>query len=225
MTKGGVRVEGQLTWRGRFELDNQYGRTYWLSMARPSHREKIIESGVDTAYRRGFATTGLREFAAAAGVPAGSFTNHFRSKEAFGIVVLDRYFEQLQDIVERTLRDETCAPLDRLRAYFDTIIGRLQSVGWRHGCLIGNMSLEAAEHSEVFAAWVEPFREAVKAGQARGEVRADLEANEIAEFLLAGWHGAMMRMKVERSPEPLERFKRIAFATVLAPPDKGGSLV
>jgi len=198
-------------------------------MARPSHREKIIESGVDTAYRRGFATTGLREFAAAAGVPQGSFTNHFRSKEAFGIVLLDRYFEQLQDTVEQTLRDETRAPLDRLRAYFETITGRLSTVGWRHGCLIGNMSLEAAEHSdalrarlrEVFAAWVEPFREAVLAGQARGEVRADLDAAEIAEFLLAGWHGAMMRMKVERSPEPLERFKRIAFATVLAPPDKG----
>jgi TetR/AcrR family transcriptional repressor of nem operon len=198
-------------------------------MARPSHREKIIESGVDTAYRRGFGATGLREFATAAGVPQGSFTNHFRSKEAFGIVLLDRYFERLQDIVERTLRDEARAPLDRLRAYFETITGLLQSVGWRHGCLIGNMSLEAAEHSEalrarlseVFAAWVEPFREAVRVGQARGEVRTDLDAGEIAEFLLAGWHGAMMRMKVERSPEPLERFKRIAFATVLAPPDKG----
>jgi TetR/AcrR family transcriptional repressor of nem operon len=198
-------------------------------MARPSHREKIIESGVDTAYRRGFATTGLREFAATAGVPQGSFTNHFRSKEVFGIVLLDRYFEQLQDIVEKTLRDEARAPLDRLRAYFETITARLRSVGWRHGCLIGNMSLEAADHGgplrtrlvEVFAAWVEPFREAVLAGQAHGEVRADLDPGEIAEFLLAGWHGAMMRMKVERSPEPLERFKRIAFATVLAPPDKG----
>jgi TetR/AcrR family transcriptional repressor of nem operon len=198
-------------------------------MARPSHREKIIESGVDTAYRRGFATTGLREFAAAADVPQGSFTNHFRSKEAFGIVVLDRYFEQLQDVVERTLRDEARPPLDRLRAYFEAITGRLESVGWRHGCLIGNMSLEAADHSEafrarlveVFAAWLEPFREAVGDGQARGDVRADLDAGEISEFLLAGWHGAMMRMKVERSPAPLERFKRIAFATVLAPPDKG----
>jgi len=199
-------------------------------MARLSHRDKIIEAGVETVYRRGFATTGLREFAAAAGVPQGSFTNHFRSKEAFGITVLDRYFQRIQDVVESTLRDEARPPVDRLRAYFDTITRRLESRGWRHGCLIGNMSLEAAEHSdatrarlvEVFATWVEPFREAVCAGQACGDVRADLDAGDIAEFLLAGWHGAMMRMKVERSPEPLERFNRIAFASVLAPPGTGG---
>ena len=39
-------------------------------------------------------------------------------------------------------------------------------------------------------------------------------ALELADFLLAGWQGAMLRMKVERSPAPLERFKTIAFATV-----------
>jgi TetR/AcrR family transcriptional repressor of nem operon len=41
-----------------------------------------------------------------------------------------------------------------------------------------------------------------------------LSAEDLAEFLLSGWRGAILRMKVTRSPEPLERFKAIAFAMV-----------
>ena len=46
---------------------------------------------------------------------------------------------------------------------------------------------------------------------------ADLTADDLAEFLLS-WEGAILRMKVERHAEPLERFKRIAFATVFKEP-------
>ncbi|TJX50068.1 MAG: TetR family transcriptional regulator, partial [Mesorhizobium sp.] len=41
-------------------------------------------------------------------------------------------------------------------------------------------------------------------------------AEDLADFLLSSWQGAMLRMKVERSPEPLERFKAIIFKTVFA---------
>jgi len=37
---------------------------------------------------------------------------------------------------------------------------------------------------------------------------------DLAEFLLASWEGAILRMKVERGPAALERFKNIVFQTV-----------
>jgi TetR/AcrR family transcriptional repressor of nem operon len=49
----------------------------------------------------------------------------------------------------------------------------------------------------------------VRAAQSAGEVRDDIDADELADILLAGWHGAMLRMKVERAAGPIERFKRI----------------
>lgn len=188
-------------------------------MARSSHREKILASGVVTVHQHGFTATGVREIACAAGVPLGSFTNHFRSKEEFGLAVLDRYFEELEAIVQRTFGDQTGAPLDRLHAYFDTITARLADVGWRYGCLVSNLSLEAAEHSELLrerlsqVLWrlTQRFAEAVRDCQATGSVRADLDANELATLLLAAWHGVLLRMKVDRSPEPLEKFRRTFF--------------
>ena len=197
-----------------------------MSMARQSLRENIVRSGVTTLHQRGYAASGVREITAAAGVPQGSFTNHFRSKEAFGVVVLDRYFEAIRGIIEATLRDDARPPIERLRAYFDKITELLEGSGWRHGCLIGNMSLEAPEHSEalrirlieVFAEWTQPFVEAIAAAQAASELRSDLDPDDLAAFLLASWHGAMMRMKVDRSRDPLDRFRRIVFDALLSAP-------
>ena len=196
-------------------------------MARPSLREKIVESGVQTLHERGFARAGVREITADAGVPQGCFTNHFRSKEAFAAVVLDRYHERTQAIMDRTLRDEALPAVERLRAYFDAITEWLEAAGWRYGCLVGNMSLEAPEHSELLRVHLvevcgkltHSFAAVVRAGQATGEIRSDLGADDVATFLLAAWEGAMMRMKVDRSPQPIEQFKRVLFAVILTPSD------
>lgn len=194
-------------------------------MARPSLREKIIESGVRTLHERGFAGAGVREITAAAGVPQGCFTNHFRSKEVFGIAVLDRYHERTQAIMDETLRDQRRSAATRLRAYFDAITAWLEAAGWRYGCLVGNLSLETPEHSEllrehlvqVCRSLTASFTEAVRAGQAAGEIRADVDAEDAAAFLLASWEGAMMRMKVDRSPLPLEQFKKVIFTMLFMP--------
>ncbi|MFP3605999.1 TetR family transcriptional regulator C-terminal domain-containing protein [Paraburkholderia sp. SIMBA_053] len=192
-------------------------------MARPSLREKIIESGVQTLHERGYAGAGIREITADAGVPQGCFTNHFRSKEAFAVTVLDRYQQRTRAIMDATLRDESRPAVERLRAYFDAIAEWLEAAGWRYGCLVGNMSLEVADQSEllrshlvdVCSALTSSFAEVVRAGQMAGEIRSDLDAADMAVFILASWQGAMMRMKVDRSPGPIEQFRRVLFATVL----------
>lgn len=195
-------------------------------MGRPSFRDKIVSSGTRTVHERGFGTVGLREITAAAGVAQGSFTNHFASKEEFGVAVLDHYFDQIRVVIAHTLGDQDRAPLERLRAYFDAITELLAETGWRYGCLTGNMGLEAAEHSEVirerlgeiFAEWSPPFAEVIRQAQIAGEVPAALDAAEAGAALLEAWHGAMLRMKVDRSPASLDRFKRLILPALLVGP-------
>jgi TetR/AcrR family transcriptional repressor of nem operon len=192
-------------------------------MARASNKQQIVSEGVDVVRRRGFTAAGIRHITAAAGVPQGSFSNHFASKEAFGVEILDRYFSDLGLVVDATLRNNDLQPLDRLRSYFDAITDRMDGRGWRDGCLIGNLSLECTEHSEllrerlveIFGVWRQPFAECLDDAAATGQIHLDLPALEVADFLLASWQGALLRMKVERGPEPLERFKQIVFSTIL----------
>jgi TetR/AcrR family transcriptional repressor of nem operon len=66
----------------------------------------------------------------------------------------------------------------------------------------------------VFQEWRTPFAACIAEAQAIGEIESRFDPVELAEFLLASWEGAILRMKVERSPAALERFKTIAFQTV-----------
>ena len=195
-------------------------------MPKPSLREQLLEAGRRVMFQRGYAAAGVREIAAAAGAPQGSFTNHFRSKEAFAGEVLGRYFGYVESIMGETLGDASLSPRERIRRYLDVITERLGDGDWARGCLVGNFSLEVSATSDalreqlarIFSRWREPFAACIAEGQAQGEIAGDLPAGDLADVLLSGWHGAMLRMKVERSPRPLEQFKTVAFATFLGKP-------
>jgi TetR/AcrR family transcriptional regulator, transcriptional repressor for nem operon len=193
-------------------------------VSRPSKKEQLIEGGLRAVRRRGLVGSSVRDLTTAADVPLGSFSNHFASKEEFGIAVIDRYFDGVRGIVAETLLDDAQPPLARLRAYFDAITELLEARGWRDGCLIGNTSLDSTESSEairgrlseVFAEWHEPFARCLAEAEEAGHVVLVMPPSEFADFLMASWQGAMLRMKVERSPAPLERFKTAVFEGLLA---------
>jgi TetR/AcrR family transcriptional regulator, transcriptional repressor for nem operon len=193
-------------------------------MARRSKKDQLIDGGLQTVRRRGLAGSSVRDITTAAAVPLGSFSNHFTSKEEFGIAVIDRYFEGVRNIVAATLLDDSRPPLARLRAYFDAITQRLEARGWRDGCLIGNTSVDSTERSEairvhlsaLFTEWHEPFAGCLAEAEEAGDVVLVLPPHELADFLMASWQGSMLRMKVERSPAPLERFKTAVFDGLLA---------
>ena len=197
-------------------------------MARASLRDSILEAGLKVMVRKGYAGAGVRDIVVEAPAPQGSFTNHFRSKEEFAREVLDLYFTRLKRLVAEALDDGGLSPRERLRRYLDIITRRLAGDEFSRGCLIGDFSLEAAAQSEtlrarlgeIFAEWRAPFAACIAEGQAIGEIDGAFAPTELAEFLLSSWEGAILRMKVERNGEPLERFKRIAFATTFRDPSK-----
>jgi TetR/AcrR family transcriptional regulator, transcriptional repressor for nem operon len=195
-------------------------------VARHSLRERILEAGLKVMFRKGYVGAGVRDIVAEAPAPQGSFTNHFRSKEEFAREVLDLYFDNLKLVVQETLGDSSRTPRQKLRRYLDIITERLANAEFNQGCLIGDFSLEAAPQSEmlrarlanIFIEWRTPFAACIAEGQATGEIAAAFAPEELAEFLLSSWEGAILRMKVARSAEPLERYKRIVFATVFKEP-------
>jgi TetR/AcrR family transcriptional regulator, transcriptional repressor for nem operon len=195
-------------------------------MPKASNRDRILEAGLNVMLRQGYGGAGVRAVVAEASAPQGSFTNHFRTKEEFAREVLDLYFDHTSRLVAQALEDRGLGPRERLRRYLDIITDRLANAEFRHGCMIGDFSLEAAPQSEmlrarlseIFAEWRTPFAACIAEGQAGGEIAETFAAHDLAEFLLSAWEGAILRMKVDRSPEPLERFKRIVFMTVFKEP-------
>ena len=95
-------------------------------MPRPSLREKILTEGFSVVLEQGYCGATVRDIVRAAGVPQGSFTNHFESKEAFCLELLIRYFALVQANITKTLRNDSLKPLHRLRAWHQ---GSLCSAG------------------------------------------------------------------------------------------------
>jgi TetR/AcrR family transcriptional repressor of nem operon len=203
-------------------LDVKYVRPYYFAVARHSLREKLLDAGVQVLWTAGYAQTGVRDIVAAAGARPGSFTNHFASKEDFALEVLERYFAYVRGLVSQALTDDGRPAVERLRRYFDIITLKLEEAEWARGCLIGNFSLETAVLSDrlqqrlaaIFLEWRAPFAACIAEGQASGAITTAFSADDLADFLLAGWQGAMLRMRVDRSPAPLDRFKHIVFTTI-----------
>jgi TetR/AcrR family transcriptional repressor of nem operon len=191
-------------------------------MARHSNKQALLDAGLQVMFKQGFNGAAVRDVVATAGVPHGSFTNHFPSKEQFGKEVLDQYFDHVQRLLESSLEDHSLSPRARMERYLDLIVARLRTDGFERGCLIGDLSIEVTQTSEpireqlqaVFRQWLEPFAKCIAEGQAAGEFSTEFEAQEIADYFLASWEGAILRMKVERSIAPLNRFRKIFFATL-----------
>ncbi|MFN4176548.1 TetR family transcriptional regulator C-terminal domain-containing protein [Phenylobacterium sp.] len=192
-------------------------------MARPSHRDTILCEGLKVIHEKGFAGASVRDIVRAAGVPQGSFTNHFPSKEAFGLEVLNLYFEKGRHVMDETVRNRALPPLKRMEAYLDQVIAAHRAEGVHSGCLIGNFTAEVVEGSELLrrrlveihdenrAAFAECLAEAVEAG----ELSADFDVAGTAEFIVAGVQGAILLAKARREVGPLEAFRKLLFASVL----------
>ena len=192
-------------------------------MPRPSLREKILVEGFHVVLARGYCGATVRDIVRAAGVPQGSFTNHFESKDAFCLELLVRYFAMVRENIEKTLRNDSLKPLNRLRQWFDIQIDFLKEAEFRNGCLIGNFSAEVGDHSdaihqklvEIFEVTHQSVVYCLKAAVKSGELPTTVDSKELAHFIYASLHGAILQAKVERSSLPLKRFVKVIFSTVL----------
>jgi TetR/AcrR family transcriptional repressor of nem operon len=165
----------------------------------------------------------VRDITQAAGVPQGSFTNHFASKEAFGLEILERYRAMTSAAVRATLRNDRLPPLDRLRAWIGGQFSYLRKDDMRRGCLYGNLSAEASEASDairfrvasVFAENQASVAYCLEAAIEAGELAPKTDVQELAGFIVSSLQGAILVAKSQRSPIPVERFERVLFRHLL----------
>src|SRR5438046_10635014 len=111
-------------------------------MVRPNVREKIVDAGLKVLIEKGFNGCGVQDITDAAGVPKGSFYNHFESKEALGAEIVERYGKG--NTRRALLFDTSVPPLERLQRHFESLNARLIDADFRRGCLLGNFSAEVA---------------------------------------------------------------------------------
>jgi TetR/AcrR family transcriptional regulator, transcriptional repressor for nem operon len=192
-------------------------------METPNTRDHLLQVGLRRIHAMGYASTGLKEILDDADVPKGSFYHHFPSKEAFAKEVLKLYVRGENERAEKILRDGKAAPLKRLRQYFEELISIYGQTSSVSGCMLGNFSLEMADHSDSiqsllrrsFSNWQTAIAGILQEAMERGDLAKSNKPEELAAFLLNSYEGALLRSKADRSNRPLENFLHFAFNVLL----------
>jgi TetR/AcrR family transcriptional regulator, transcriptional repressor for nem operon len=192
-------------------------------MEKKDTRSDIIKTGTELISRQGYNATGIEMVLKEAGVPKGSFYHYFKSKEEFGLAVMDVFADYYSQRMSTLLQDTALSPLNRIRTLLEGSLQRFSNNQCSKGCLIGNLGQEMADQNERFRArldeifddWRTLFAACLQEAQTAEELDSRVNAAAMASFILSGWEGAILRAKVMKSPQPLQDFIDVLFKVTL----------
>lgn len=174
-------------------------------------RQHILTTAQSIILGKGFAAVGLNEILKTAGVPKGSFYHYFDSKEHFGSVLLENYFDHYMLTLDAHFLGKGSSAVDRLIHYFNN--WKVSQCGdtTTDKCLVVKLSGEVTDLSE-------SMRLALKQGTHRvinrlasvvqeaidnGEIKIDDDARTVTEEIYYLWIGATLLTKVNHNPDAL----------------------
>ncbi len=205
-------------------LANMTTGHYVCSVKRKIHKLDIIKSGYNLFYDKGYGVTGVSEITDKTGIPKGSFYNHFKSKEEFGIAVLDFYIVNNLNFLNNSLLNDDRSPLSNLKKFFRDVIEMQEKVlNCSKGCLMGNITMELADVNrnfqekvcEGFDSATSIFTECLEKAININEIRRFNDVEMLARFIVNSWQGASLRMKADKSTKPLWDFYNMIFKRFL----------
>jgi TetR/AcrR family transcriptional regulator, transcriptional repressor for nem operon len=195
---------GMLRLRHRTATSRDAGRT----------RKRLLAAAFREMHRSGFRSADLNEILTAARVTKGALYYHFDSKEALGYAVVD-------EVIASNLHQKWVLPLRNAEDPLQTLVRIIQAESLKkddvaRGCPLLNLSYEMSGLDEgfrkrtarVYQDWHDAMAEALREGQKRGVVRSDINANEMAMFLMAAWEGYVVLGKNSQDPRTMEAGQR-----------------
>jgi TetR/AcrR family transcriptional repressor of nem operon len=176
-----------------------------------STRDRIVRSAARLFLTRSYATVGIADVCAEAGVHKGSFYHFFPAKADLGRAVVDLhagYFERQLDLESGQAPGPAqellavAVAVAHVQAGFEKRFGRIV------GCPFGNLAAELAtvetglgEHvAGVFGRWQERLAGACRRAAAGGVLRPGTDPDQLAHAILAQTQGLILLAKVRASP-------------------------
>lgn len=177
-----------------------------------SVRQNILDVARPIVGRKGFSAVGLNEVLLAAEVPKGSFYHYFGSKDAFGVALLDDYFDSYVQGMQQLFQQPGLSGSAKLLLYWQCWIDNQTGQTDGAKCLAVKLGAEVADLSE-------PMRLALNRGTSRtinllaaamqqsvedGSLTLGQAPESVALRLYALWLGASVMAKITRTCGPFD---------------------
>ncbi|WP_324739965.1 TetR/AcrR family transcriptional regulator [Pseudomonas veronii] len=184
-----------------------------MHSASKSPRQTILDAAQSIVGAKGFSAVGLNEILQAADVPKGSFYHYFHSKDAFGVVLLDHYFDHYVEGMTQLFEQPGLSPRAKLMRYWQGWIDNQTGCTDAGKCLAVKLGAEVSDLSE-------PMRLALDRGTSRtiallagaigrgvedGSLTVAQVPQSLARSLYALWLGSSVMSKITRTSAPFDQ--------------------
>jgi len=168
-------------------------------------RERIVRAAAELFHLHGYYHTSVDAILRRAGVKKGNLYFHFRTKEEIGYAVVEWFAAQFGALFTTTTSSE-----GSLRGQIHAFFGAMEQYHvdnrFQGGCPFGNLALEMGDNHPGIAAHVDTvFRyfegaitRLVDQAKQRGEVRAEVNSEQLAQLILSTFEGATLITKVRK---------------------------
>ncbi|MEX5635127.1 TetR/AcrR family transcriptional regulator [Parafrankia sp. FMc2] len=181
----------------------------------------MLERAMDLFWERGFEATSMADLVEHLGIGRASLYGTFGSKHDLYLAAMRRYLRGSEAGFVTALAQPGPA-LSAVRAFVQSWVSEALADPDRRGCLIVNAAIELAPRDpevarQVAVSWsvVETaLLSSLLRAQAQGELAADKDAHEIANFLLVVMQGVRVVARAAPDAERLQAAARLALASL-----------
>lgn len=166
-------------------------------------RQMILQRAAEVFNRKGYFGATMADIMEATGLEKGGIYRHFDSKDDLAIEAFDYKVELVRQRFAAALKDKRHA-LDRLQAIVGVYRDMPYGMPFDGGCPVMNTAVEAddthpllRDHARrAMDEWREVVIRVVRKGIERGEIRPEVDPDELATLLIATLEGAIMMTKL-----------------------------
>lgn len=176
-------------------------------------RTRLVLAAAELVHAESYHSVGVKAICERAQVRRGSFYHFFESKQALMLEALEIAWQEFDDDVLASCRDETLTPRRRIEAVVGSIHARQvrdqERTGHVLGCTFGNLAAEATTLDDVirlrlvqvFDDWTEALEAPLAEAQLAGDIDQCLTPRAAASEVLAALQGVIVLAKTRNDPE------------------------
>lgn len=175
-------------------------------------RAALLEAAFKEIYENGYQAASLERILANTNLTKGALYHHFPNKRALGLAVIREVINDQVIAANAGNLMDTDDPIPAMLAHIDQCCDDSAAEGLEYGCPLHNLVQEMSPLDEEFRislqkiqfTWQRILSESLARGQAKGNVRAEVDCDEVALFLVAAVEGCKGTTK---SLQSLETFR------------------
>jgi TetR/AcrR family transcriptional repressor of nem operon len=183
-------------------------------------RARIVDAAANLMYVRGVGATSIDDVLAASAASKSQLYQHFDSKDDLVRAVVD--YEGERVIARERDALGNVSTLRGLYRWRDALIQRNALRHGAHGCALGSLAAEVADHDDLaraalvhlFAAWQELLGDVLRRMQKAGDLPADAEVDKLAVGLMGALQGGYMLAQTARDVAPMATSLDMALARI-----------